>query len=295
MNAAEIARALGGKRTGGRWIASCPVPGHGRGRGDRNPSLSIADGADGRPLVRCHGGCDQRDVISALRERDLWPEKTSDRRWRPAQDRDDNATRALALWRRSRPPEGSPVEAYLRHRGYSGAIPPTIRYAPDLPHPTGGRFPALIAAVVRVPSRRVLAVHRIWIAPDGVGKAPVKPAKMSLGPVGGGAVRLAPADEHVAVSEGIEDGLSILAATGLPVWAALSAGGIKSLILPPLPMAATVIIAADHDPTGIAAAQDAAERWMHEGRTVRIAVPDTPGADFNDLALAPSVRREVAA
>ena len=99
----------------------------------------------------------------------------------------------------------------------------------------------------------------------------------------------------MAVSEGIEDGLSILAATGLPVWAALSAGGIKSLILPPLPLAATVIIAADHDPTGIGAARDAAERWMHEGRTVRIAVPDTPGADFNDLALAPSVRREVAA
>ena len=36
------------------------------------PSLSISAGKDGKVLVRCHAGCDQRDVIAALQERGLW-------------------------------------------------------------------------------------------------------------------------------------------------------------------------------------------------------------------------------
>ena len=37
-----------------------------------SPSLSISAGKDGKVLVRCHAGCDQRDVIAALSERGLW-------------------------------------------------------------------------------------------------------------------------------------------------------------------------------------------------------------------------------
>jgi putative DNA primase/helicase len=29
-------------------------------------------GNDGKVLVRCHAGCDQRDLIAALQERGLW-------------------------------------------------------------------------------------------------------------------------------------------------------------------------------------------------------------------------------
>ncbi len=105
---------------------------------------------------------------------------------------------------------------------------------------------------------------------------------MSLGAVGGGAVRLAPASEHLAVGEGIESSLSVMQVTGVPTWAALSAGGIKLLILPPLPLASVITITADNDPTGLAAAHDAAERWTREGRRVRIALPPE-GRDFNDL------------
>jgi len=107
---------------------------------------------------------------------------------------------------------------------------------------------------------------------------------MSLGSVSGGAVRLAQAGEHLAVAEGIETALSIMDATGILTWAGISAGGIKALILPSLPMASEVVIAADNDPPGIKAANEAAERWTAEGRRVRIAVPPA-GTDFNDLAL----------
>jgi hypothetical protein len=65
MNAAEIAAALKAKRAGRhRWMARCPV------HEDATPSLSIREGITG-PLVHCHAGCGQGDVIDALRQRPL--------------------------------------------------------------------------------------------------------------------------------------------------------------------------------------------------------------------------------
>ena len=73
MDTETIAKALGNaKQVNGQWVASCPVPGHGRGNGDKNPSLSITE-SDGKVLFHCHGGCDQRDVFDAVRSRDLLP------------------------------------------------------------------------------------------------------------------------------------------------------------------------------------------------------------------------------
>ena len=66
MTAETIARALGGHRAGATWMARCPA------HEDRSPSLSISTGKDGKVLVRCHAGCDQRDLIAALQERGLW-------------------------------------------------------------------------------------------------------------------------------------------------------------------------------------------------------------------------------
>ena len=62
----EIVSGLGGRRSGSSWMARCPV------HEDRNPSLSIRSGRDGQVLVHCHAGCDQADVIAALRDRGLW-------------------------------------------------------------------------------------------------------------------------------------------------------------------------------------------------------------------------------
>jgi len=69
----EIAKALGNaKKVNGNWLASCPVAGHGRGNGDKNPSLSIKED-NGKYLFHCHGGCDQHSVFDAVRERNLLP------------------------------------------------------------------------------------------------------------------------------------------------------------------------------------------------------------------------------
>jgi DNA primase len=93
-------------------------------------------------------------------------------------------------------------------------------------------------------------------------------------------VRFAGEAEEICVVEGIESGLSVMQATGRPTWAALSTSGMIGLVLPA--SVCSVIIAADGDPSGEAAAQAAAQRWEKESRSVRIARPPA-GLDFNDL------------
>jgi putative DNA primase/helicase len=109
-----------------------------------------------------------------------------------------------------------------------------------------------------------------------------------FGPVSGAAVRLGMlhAGEWLAIAEGIETALAVATACALPAWAALSAGGIRALALPR--EATHVVICADHDGSGVGqrAAQDAARRWIAEGRHVRIAMPPEPGTDMADALFA---------
>lgn len=55
-----LAKLPDAKRNQKGWIARCPA------HEDRNPSLSIATGADGRALLRCHAGCTVEAIVNAL-------------------------------------------------------------------------------------------------------------------------------------------------------------------------------------------------------------------------------------
>lgn len=61
-----LGRLEGVREESGGWRARCPNPDHGRGRGDRNPSLSVREGVEGKVLLRCHGGCSLEEVVHAL-------------------------------------------------------------------------------------------------------------------------------------------------------------------------------------------------------------------------------------
>ena len=89
------------------------------------------------------------------------------------------------------------------------------------------------------------------------------------------------------VAEGVETAASGMVVMGWPAWAALSADGLERLVLPPLPLAALVYIGADNDANrvGERAARRAADRWLIEGRKVRIATPPVRGTDWNDVLL----------
>ena len=293
MSAVEITRALGGRWRGSYGIARCP------GHDDREPSLSIREAEDGKILIRCHAGCDQKRVISALRSLGLWEDcgskpfaRSASHAGETRQPARNDAKRtevALAIWNAAVSADGSLVETYLAARGLHLPLPPTLRFHAGLKHPSGGIWPAMVALVTRGVDDVPLAIHRTFLARDGVGKAPVDPQKMMLGPCRGGAVRLAPAGDVLMVGEGIETCLAAMQATGLPAWAALSTSGLLALDLPD--DVRDVIVLADGDEAGKAAARGAALRWKREGRRVRIAHPPQ-GMDFNDMLLGTAPRSE---
>jgi hypothetical protein len=55
-----LERLEGVKESGGSWIALCPA------RDDKAPSLSVAQGDDGRTLVKCFTGCEAPEIVAAL-------------------------------------------------------------------------------------------------------------------------------------------------------------------------------------------------------------------------------------
>jgi hypothetical protein len=293
--AQAIAKALGGRKAGAAWMARCPA------HDDRAPSLSIADARDGKVLVRCHAGCDQRDVIAALRALGAWKVmnqcagRLCNKADHPGETRRDALKRtetALAIWSASESAEGTPVEAYLRSRGLAIPVPPSIRFHAGLRHLSETVWPAMVALVRHGIDGKPVGIHRTFLARNGDGKAPVEPAKMMLGPCRGGAVRLGLAGDMLMVGEGIETCLAAMQASGRPAWAALSTSGLRALDLPFA--VSDVIVLADGDEPGEAAAQSCAWQWKRDGRRVRIARPPH-GMDFNDLLLCRAPRIEDAA
>lgn len=84
MNAAELVGLLSGrnlspKKNGKGWTCKCPA------HDDKNPSLSISEGADGRVLLNCHAGCAIEDITTALciSPKDLFPDSRTARNGSP--------------------------------------------------------------------------------------------------------------------------------------------------------------------------------------------------------------------
>jgi DNA primase len=219
---------------------------------------------------------------------------------------------AIRLWNDAIPAAGTLAETYLRSRGIVLPIPPTLRFLPRHRHQdTGQDFPVMLGAV-QGEDRRIVGVHRTYLRMDGQGKAPVSSAKKMAANCYGGALRLTPVAEELAIGEGIETCLSVLQAVPtLAVWAALSLGNIAGgqvgqgaphplqsgrrlpsehpdpkrpgIILPP--DVRRVILLADNDNKDQLVAEAlltrATNRFLSEGRSVRIARPPE-GMDFND-------------
>jgi Toprim domain len=266
--AARISRALGGRRSGNGYLAPCPV------HQDRKPSLSLRDGTLGL-LVHCFAGCDPRHVLAELRHcglldlaeggdkddgrtnyqginknegraKNASPPKTSHLR----ADRNDNHAdyerrqheKAAWLWTRRYRIIGTVAERYLRARGYHGSIPSTLGFLPA----SRGYPPAIIAAFgepeepepgILAAPRAVIAVHITRLKPDGSDRERGLDAKLMIGRSIGSPIVLAPVNDllGLAITEGIEDALSVKVATGLGTWAAASAGRMPPLadIVPP--------------------------------------------------------------
>lgn len=284
LAADALARELAGRwrltKRPRSWAGDCPACAYPR-------AFSIRIGKFPRPALYCANGC-TRDTLDNEAGRALggdWkpPAPTNPARDVAARERKQEAARRLFAGSDPVTP-ANPAGLYLARRGLASLIGcEVLRFRADCPHPESGKLPALMAVVVDVAGRAV-AVHRTYLARDGR-KADADPPKASLGPVWGGAIRLAPVAAEIVIGEGIETAASAGLLLGLPAWAAISAGNLATgLLLPPDVRA--VVIAADPDGPGLGAARKARARWAAEGRRVRIATPDRVGQDFNDLLLA---------
>ena len=181
---------------------------------------------------------------------------------------------------------GTLAETYLRRRGITASHSPCLRFHPDCRHGPSrarSRFPAMIA---RVDGSDAFAIHRTYLQPGGAAKAELEPAKKTLGPCRGGAVRLVEIPgAPLVVAEGIETALSL--ASGLlpypvSVWAALSASNMAAIALPAAP--GHLIVAMDGDATGIKAGRDLAERAHVDGWRVELHEAP-PTQDWNDVLI----------
>lgn len=199
--------------------------------------------------------------------------------------------RVIGFWHRCEAAHGTPVEMYASRRGLPWLVEcGFIRYRPECWHAASARrWPAMIA-LIHDASGNAVALHKTYLTRAGE-KAPLTPAKITVGSYSGGAIRIHPACAEICVGEGVESSASAAVFLDLPCWAAIACGNLGwRMALPP--KVKSVVIACDNDPPGRSAARAAYARWVAEGRRVRIALPDDEGSDFNDVLqarLAPEV------
>lgn len=320
-DAATIAHAFNGKHIGGgSWLIRCPLPTHGKGKGDRNPSVKVSDDPrkeDGIDLV-CFAGCDWRDLKAELVRRDLLvpldptQEKPCNRchkpiafkkdgeRWRTV---DPNGQwhicagaapierkvpppiepdpEALAIWRKATPTKDTKAESYLRARGITIEPPPSIRFLTDLVYGEHLHLPAMVAAV-QAADRKILSVQATWLDPRGDRKAQVSMPRKTTGPLGDGAVRLAKHGSVLGLAEGTETGLSAMQLFNVPCWSTLGCKRLGSGAVK-LPVDVDEVhIFGDNDKPGREAAEKAADVYNRQGRRVLLRFPPEQFNDWND-------------
>ena len=273
--------------------SSALIPGPGHSRRDR--SLSIRLGREDRLVFYSFAG----DSIEAVRDylglearqgeapnpalyRKLKLERERERR---RQDREQRRQDAQALefcgavWSQAGPCDRSPAETYLRKcRGISWALPNVLRFHPAAPldYDAKHRAPAMVA-IVQAPNGEPCGLHVTALKPDGSGKAGGNARRM-FGPVKGGAIRLAPVADQLAVAEGVETALSFMVLTGTPTWSAMSTAGLEAFTVPPGVKQLT--IAADGDEAGLKAARQLATTAQRHCDVILCPAPD--GEDWND-------------
>ncbi|CAO3414285.1 DUF7146 domain-containing protein [Azospirillum doebereinerae] len=194
---------------------------------------------------------------------------------------------ARRLFARSRPLTGTLAEAYLRNRGFTDVrkygslrFQPRCWYRDADDRLTEG--PALIAAVTGLDGG-LTGVQRTWLAPSGGGKAAMPSPRRALGHLLGNGVRFGVARDVLAAGEGVETVLALRTVLpALPMVAALSAGHLAALCLPPT--LRRLYVARDNDAAGRRAAERLGCRAEALGIEALVLAPVL--GDLNDDLLA---------
>lgn len=198
-----------------------------------------------------------------------------------------SADAARRLFAASRSIAGSIAETYLRGRGLSDLRRHSaLRFHPNCYHrpsvddtpDTRTAWPALIAAVTDL-NGWLTGVHRTWLDPQTIDKAPIVDPRRSMGDLLGHGVRFGTPGEVMAAGEGIETTLSLLQALpAMPMIAGLSAAHLAAIRFPQA--LRRLYIACDDDAAGGGALAILCERADDAGI---ILIPLRPRhGDFNE-------------
>jgi putative DNA primase/helicase len=288
------AATLGGDVSGRGVI--CPGPGH--SARDRSLSVMPFATAPNGFLVNSFAGDDPLVCLDYVRSKLGLPEFSPARPRKPAagshgapakppEPPQDTRARAMSIWSESRDPPGTLVEVYLglRRLGLPDRVAnEAIRYHPDCPFERE-RFPAMICLVRGIVTNEPQGIHRTALMPDGTAvKRNGKTFRRSLGPIGGGAIKLDPdedVEQGLCIGEGVETCLSGRQIGLRPVRSAVNTGGVKNF--PIVPGIDGLHIFKENDANGQSAkdVEACARRWYEAGRGVIIVEPDA-GKDLND-------------
>jgi hypothetical protein len=196
---------------------------------------------------------------------------------RDAEYRQSQHEKALRLWGRSVPIKGTIAEAYLRNRNISlDRWPPTLRFLP----PLTDYHPAMIAAfaipnepepgVLINDTATVCAVHLTLLKADGSDKADTQPNKIIIASPRGAPVVIAPPHDTLAVTEGIEEALTVHIAMRWGVWAAGSASHMPALADAVPSNVTRIVIIQDDNESGRRGSRGLAQRLRARGLSVEI-------------------------
>jgi len=244
--------------------------GCGTGGGDAIALVQFLDGCDfvravetlvGSPPNGRMGIDDERRVREqfAIERRERLERERIEREACEAQELRQQHQKARWLWSQRQPIGGTIAERYVREaRGITCPLPPTLGF---LPPGKPEHHPAMIAAfalphevepgLLGEPHGDE-AVHLTLLKPDGTGKADLDRPKIVVGSPGSLPIVLAPPNDllGLAITEGIEDGLSVFEATGCGVWVAGCANRMPRLAAAIPRWIECITICADDDEPG---------------------------------------------
>jgi Toprim domain len=285
INYAALTQIIGHRL--GTYDVACPLCGPGR----RTPAnrhrkvLRVWRGAPGFVTYSC-ARCGVRGYALANGTEKATcaspPAKNSKLNPKSEQSAVARRDKARWLWGQRQPIKSTPAEVYLREaRGYGGPLPATLGFLPA----RAKSPPAMIAAfgmvdepepgVVSIAETAVAGVHLTRLARDGHGKAGTDTDKIMIGTPRGSPLVVAPPDDlcGLAITEGIEDALSVHEATGLGAWAAGAASFMPALAAAVPEWVECITIMVDDDDAGRSNTNALAERLERRGFEVRLVIP----------------------
>jgi hypothetical protein len=247
-----VAQAHGAqlRKSGGEFVGACPVCGTGHDRFAINPRKdlfncrSCSKGGHGPiDLEMFLSECEFVEAVkrltntTSLNDKRLTTKKSAPERKRENEQYEAKQhAKAAWLWSVRQGAAGSPVERYLRARGYTNTIPPTIGYLPARERHSHAIISALALPNEIEPGElgaplKVGSVHLTKLNTDGSDRIREKEAKTIVGRPLGLPIAISPITDGLSlvITEGIEDALAYRAA-GFAAWAAGNAPLIPSLI-----------------------------------------------------------------